>query len=123
MYLFLSPDDSKNLYPDNSPADFIVELPRTICGNSISLQHVYYKVKEASTRQLHYILCDLVEASIVGGQEKRALGSFFQSGSVESAQELPLSSKTFRRIRIKVINSKFEDDQTLSAIYLTVKIQ
>ena len=122
MYLFLSHKDSENLYPDNSPADFTVELPRSLSGNFISLQNIYFKRKEVESEEYFYILCDIVESSILGGQERKVLGSFFESGSIVCPQDLPLTSNLIRRLHIRIVNTQFKQTQNLVATYLKIKV-
>jgi hypothetical protein len=122
MYLLLSPNDCKELYPANTPSDFIVELPQSITGTHISLIEVYYKKKPGSG-QLYYVLCDLVESSVVGGREVALLGTFFQRGTIDYPRELGLVTKYFKRIRIRVFNADFETSNTSDVILFTIKVE
>jgi hypothetical protein len=122
MYLLLSPNDCKELYPSNTPSDFIVELPQSITGTHISLIEVYYKaIQEFS--QFHYVLCDLVESSVVGGKEVALLGTFFQRGTLNSPRELGLVTRYIKRIRIKVLNADFEASNNLDLVLFTIKVE
>ena len=86
MYLYISSNDCLNLYPSNTATDFIVELPQAITGTHLSLHHVYFNTKNPNLFQqrtpdeYYYVLCDLVETSVLDGKESHVLGSFFQKG-------------------------------------------
>ena len=123
MYLFISSNDCNLIYPSNSPKDFTVELPQVIEGSALSLLHVvYYKKTNQPIDRYYYVLCDLVEHSVLGGKEVRVLGSFFESGSLDKPENIALLSSAIKRIRIKIVTDDLGDPDDLVAVYLTVKV-
>lgn len=122
MYLFVSSDDCKDLYPANTPINFTVELPQPVEGTHISLHHVYYTKRPQATKEYYYVLCDLVEPSVLAGKEKRVLGSFFEKGSLEHPQDIALISSFVKRINIKIVTNDINIPGDLVSVYLTLKI-
>lgn len=75
FYVFLSNEDSKTIYPQNSPQDFIVQLPERIklYGSwSVALTEVSYpfKFRKGIVPNWLDIEVDVCEASIVGDQKQ-----------------------------------------------------
>lgn len=122
MYLFVSSDDCKDLYPENSAVNFTVELPQALTGNFIALQHVFYKKQEKEVKGYYYVLCDNIQSSVLGGKEVKVLGSFFETGSLQCPQELPLVNHTIKRLNIRLLTRTLKVPTNLSTIYLTLKI-
>ena len=122
MYLFVSSNDCKELYPNNSPTDFTVELPQAITGTHLSLRHVYFRKRQSGAKSYYYLLCDLVEPSVLAGKETTVLGSFFERGNLEYPQTQGLACASFKRIRLRVINSNHEIPEDLGPIFFTIEV-
>ena len=121
MFLYLSPEDSKELYPSNTVSDFIVELPRVVSGSQLSLHHVYYRKSQQGRKKLYYVLCDLVESSVLGGKEEQVLGVFFQSGLI-TPQPLNITNQAFKRIRVRILNRELSVPDDLVSVNFTLKL-
>lgn len=108
MYIFVSSHDSKTYYPSNTGWDFRVELPVPIKEAhlyEIALTHVFYPYQLGIENQYFYIFCDIVEESIVNGSKHQILGSFFQIGSIETPQYLPIIKDPLHRIHCFIKHS------------------
>ena len=122
MLLFVSSEDTKAYYPDNKVYDFTVELPQSLTGSYLALQHVYFKVKESTPEEYYYVQCDQVQESVIAGKEAKVLGSFWQSGNLDCSQPLRLVSRHIKRLRFRISTRKFEVPTDLVEVYLTIKL-
>ena len=122
MFLYISSEDSKELYPSNTVSDFTVELPRVVRGSLLSLHHVYFTESGTANKVLYYVLCDLVEASVVGGKEEQVLGTFYQTGDIITPQPLNVTSQSFKRIRIRILKGDLSVPNNLTSVNFTLKL-
>ena len=76
-YIYISSEDSKDLYPKNSMTDFIVELPETIhLGEGqweMALIETTYDRNVHVDHQSMYLLCDVCEYSHVHNNKQPIL--------------------------------------------------
>jgi hypothetical protein len=103
MYLIVSSDDCKDLYPDNNIWDFTVELPIPLVTKNYraALTGVYFK-KRVTKGSFCVVFSDICEESVYSGTQKRILGTFFQPGNIENPPYLNLLGDWVKRIRFKV---------------------
>jgi len=83
FHLYLSSEDSKDLYPNNKPSSFVVQLPKTICLKGMwmcALCEVQYNHEAARSHENIYICSDLCEGSIVGKRMFPVLRQVFTKG-------------------------------------------
>lgn len=122
MFLYLSSEDSKELYPFNTATDFTVELPKVVTGTHLSLHHIHYSKRDQTPKVYYYILCDLVEASVVGGKEEQVLGAFYQRGDLLSPKPLVLTTQAFKRIRFRILKRDLTVPEDLLSVNLTLQL-
>ena len=69
-YLFLGNDDMLDIYPNNKPTNFTVELPQTLYldGNweCAICELKYIPIREYNTLRFFYLCSDICEQSIAG---------------------------------------------------------
>lgn len=110
-YLFLDSDMSKEYYPENEPAHFVVELPRPYqlgTGWCVGLKDIKTSVKE----DLLYVCSDVCEESYAENTmlpvlralqkpTRRGTTSYF---SFDNPMYMKIKPTTLNRIRIFLLN-------------------
>ena len=121
MYLYTSCDDSKGLFPQNDCWDFIVELPKSLENYSkVALTHVWFRSK-AIKGSYYYLLCDVVESSVVGGIEAPVLATFYEPGAVGNPAYIKLTLDSIKRLRLTVKSADKKPLQDITKeIYFTL---
>ena len=120
MLIYCSPEDSKHLYPANNTGDFIVELPHAVSGKYIQVEQVYFT--GGGTKRLCFVLCDQIQPSILAARQLPVLCSFFQRGPVIPIQSIPLITKHFHRIHIRIVGEDLKTPASFSKVCLTLKV-
>ena len=127
MYLIVSSDDCKDLYPENNIWDFTVELPVALAASKYraALSAVYFK-KKVIRGSFCVVYSDICEDSVYNGAQKRILGTFSQPGNIENPLYLNLIGDWIKRIRFTIelceVEETPETDQTIFfAIHLREK--
>lgn len=108
MYLYISSKDSIDLYPQNTPANFIVQLPQHLqldegtwtCG-------VLQCVLPSTPRSATYITCDFVESSFLGGHAQPVLAmTTVKTKEYVNVTRVPIKRTQLPTIRIKLVNRR-----------------
>lgn len=101
MYLFISPQNSKNIHPNNSPSDFTIELPSVLKqATEIALTDVF--IEADPKKQLFFLLCDVIDSSYLEGVEYPVLASFWDSAHISNPHYISLKQAEIRRIRFSL---------------------
>lgn len=109
FYMFLSSEDCKGIYPQNTPQDFIVQLPERLRlqGSwSVALAEVTYPsdFKGVTPPWLH-LEVDLCETSIVGDQKMsilRRLPSTAQHLTFNPLFYIPMRHQEFDHVHVYI---------------------
>ena len=81
--LYLTPRDSKHLFPGNTDKDFIVQFDRPLrLGFDCTLELLEFRCfLDHPSRNTVYVLCDLCDNSTVNGSQAPVLRSLCMNGS------------------------------------------
>lgn len=123
IYIYLSSEDSKEYFPDNSPENFTIELSRTLSAEKqeVALVDVFFDSYNPQNTGYYFIFCDFVEGSFVGGAEKRVLGSFYRPGALDCLDYHPISEHSLKRLSFQI---KTREDNTLhSPVFLKLHVR
>ena len=105
MYVFVVSNDSILAHPQNTKAEFISELPRTLSfsGNwECALVDCY--IDPALIVQDLIIYTDIVQNSCVHGELIPILNIISASGNIVNPYYIPLSQYSINRIIFKILN-------------------
>lgn len=118
MYLYLCSDDNKDIHPENSWDDFIVELPKNLELEKdkweVALVNVFYKPANLIKGQLFYVFANICDYSIARSTTQQILGTFSQRGELANPSYIGVISSLIKTIRISVRNEDFAVDQSES---------
>ena len=131
--LSVSWKDCLNLFPQNSPTDFLVQLPKSIdlrgCEWSCSLCQAFSKVNYLETDVVVSIWCSLLEEQYHYGRYLLVLASYtlknvrpWQSFTPRKLSRHTTSVST-SFIRFKVLFDDTSDELSLDDIKLVLKIE
>ena len=105
MYLFLSPGDSKQAHPNNTPDDFIIDLNKCLKLDGVewecALTELYYGGAKA---QPMYIFSDICTSSYVHDRDLPVL-----RGQFDNPYYIPLSREFISTIRIYIRDMQLEN--------------
>ena len=125
MYLIVSSDDCKDLYPNNNIWDFTIELPIALVANKYraALTGVYFK-KKVTKNSFCIVFSDICEESVYNGVQKRVLGTFPKPGNIENPPYLNLIGVWVKRIRFKIELCEVEENPVSEqTIFLVIQLQ
>ncbi len=117
----ISSSQSEDIYTDNSPSDFIAQLPYTVNVPGVwtcCVDSVFLSAKSTQTPPVCiHIELDCIRYSITYNREER-IGATFQVGklnedktlclSSQSSHEILLNVQKINRIRVRVLTEKLE---------------
>lgn len=106
MRLYLSSQDSKDIYPENTPSNFRVELPQHLNRGSCTVLQCVLPFRPSVPV---YLACDLIEPSILGGRYQSvltALASKTREFSNPDYTKVKVASVS--TIQLKLINRRGE---------------
>jgi hypothetical protein len=99
MYLFLRSDDSKDVYPLNSPTDFTVDLPEPVdVTGFIALCEIDYRPSQKNKDI--YVFCDWCHGSCVDAKILPLLRVVDKPEAFSKVYYLPVRLQRSRQIRI-----------------------
>lgn len=105
MYIHLSSNDSKAVFPDNNSSEFIVELKSTIRGNyAVALVDFYC----ATVPETLYIFCDIITPSFLRGDDAPILRIVHNSGEPRNLHYFPVSRRDIQRIKIVILDANMQ---------------
>ena len=106
MYVFVSSDDCKDIYPNNAIVQFSVELPREIDSEhyQVALTHVYFKSRVIKGTY-NIVYCDIVQESFINGECASVLGCFFQPGGFDQPIYLDLKPGLIKRLHFRITST------------------
>lgn len=120
MYLYVSSKDSLDYFPQNSGGDFTVELPVALKGVcDLALTHVY---GDSIRVGYYYVFCSVCTHNIVHGREDKILGSFLESGTLDTTYYTPVDQARIKRIRFTVL-SAIDNTPYQGELYFTLHIR
>jgi len=105
MYFFLSPEDSRDSFPNNNEWDFTTILPKQtyLPGKWLcALTEIYYS--ESITEDL-YVFCDLCEDSVVKSTSLPVLKIVCASGLIFSPYFMKVTRSELTQVRIYIRNT------------------
>lgn len=113
-YIYLSSNVSSDIYPENRPNNFTAVLPQILQLQGLwSLSLLEVDIKADRPSQL-FVLCDIVNASYVGGQFRRILRRVTVTGEKENNTfSLPQYVPVDNTCDIQTINITILDCNTL----------
>lgn len=107
FYVYLNSDDSNNIFQDNSPNDFTVQLPeRLALSGAWKCGLVDYQLPVVPSTLL-FLCCDACDESVVGSFKLSVLAS--------------LKGKSSRVLNIAYISLKIHDTENLRIYIRTAK--
>ena len=125
MYLIVSSDDCKDLYPENNIWDFTIELPVALVASKYraALSAVYFK-KKVIRGSFCIVYSDICEDSVYNGVQKRILGTFSQPGNIENPPYLNLVGDWIKRIRFKIELCELQENpDSEQVIFFAIHLQ
>jgi hypothetical protein len=88
--LVLRSTDSVELYPDNTPWDFWVQLPKPlVCNGSWTIALLEITSRSTKVNRDLYVYCNVCENTIVGDREQPLLRRVFQTRNWNNIYEVP----------------------------------
>ena len=99
MYIHLSSNDSKSLFPDNSGSEFIVELNSTISG---MFEVALVDFQCPTILEDLYVLCDIITPSFLHDADVPVLRKVRTSGEPTHLHYFPVSRTDIKRIKITI---------------------
>ena len=109
MFLHLSSSDSKDLYPQNNPYDFVTELPLSIDTDEDNWYCGLVAFVQSRSTDDVTVLCNIVDTSYIRGKYRTVLrqinntGTYF--GDVSNIQYMGVRVPRINRIHIQIVDS------------------
>lgn len=125
MFIYVSSQDSRDIYKGNKFLRFSVELPTELHTQNceLSLKHVWFSKGKGVRGSYYYVFCDAVEPSIVNGKEAPILGSFFQQGATVSDEYHHISTNYIKRLTFNINCSDSEAPSIDRTLYFTLHLR
>lgn len=133
IILFLSHTDSKGIFKDNKPQDFVVKLNKDIFLNqdsTVELLEFRCRLSKTESKQLFYIMSDIVEDSYLLGKLNPVLRIIQYYGTKNQLNEVinPIAMKTvsgcFNQFRFYIKGKNFQElPDTLVEANITLRIK
>ena len=99
MYIHLSSNDSKSLFPENTGSDFIVELNSTVSG---MFEAALVDFQCPTIIEDLYVFCDIVTPSFLRDSDLPILREVRTSGEPTHLHYFPVSRSDIQRIKITI---------------------
>ena len=112
--MYVSSEDSQDLYPNNNMTDFVVELPETIHLDEgqweMALIEAHYDKDIHKDHGSLYLLCDVCEYSLVRNNKQPILRKLMYHTSYRVLQhfvDIP-TKKEMKRLHFRLVNVNLE---------------
>lgn len=124
MFVVISPNDSKSIYPLNTWTNFTVDLPQSIVNARTSyrvgLTHVFFKKSKLQKSPFYHVFSSICDSSVVAGKELALLGTFSEKGAIYSPYYQNLVEDNIQRISITILTPDLSipTSEDLSGLHL-----
>ena len=128
-YIYLSSEDSQDLYPDNNMTDFVVELPQTIHLDEgqweMALMEANYDKDIHKDHGSLYLLCDICEYSIVRNNKQPILRKLMWHTSYRLLQHFMniQHKKEIKRLHFRLVDVNLQPVVYTGSFYCTLLLQ
>ena len=113
MYLFLSPNDSSQVFPDNTNTEYITELNKPLSGNLIVALAEFQCINLPDSC---YVFCDIISPSLVKNQDLPLLRIVNKKGEPSHLHYFKVSHPNVQRIKITITDTKLQPPKSIDNV-------
>ena len=119
QHLYISSSDSKNLFPENTAANFTVELPSFLIGiKSMALLEFHCH----GFSQPLIVFCDVVKSSYIANSMLPVLRIVNNVGEVGNVQPVQTTRSDVIRLTFKILDLSLSPLPNLEAVRLVLRV-
>jgi len=112
-YLYISSEDSRDVFPKNTMTDFVVELPDTVHLDDgpweMALMDVSYDKNIHTNRATIYLLCDVCEYSRVHYSSQPILRKLMRHSSYRILQHfVDIKTSEIKRMHFRMVDAQLQ---------------
>jgi len=127
-YIYLSSEDSKDVFPTNTMTDFVIELPEPLplAGGhwEMALMEASYDKNIHNDHESVFLLCDVCEYSQVHNSSQPILRKLKHHPSYRVLQHfVDIKQSELKRIHFRMVDTKLQPIVYSGSFYFTLLLQ